>query len=63
MAIEYKGGKCQVCGYSKYQGTLDLHHLDSNLKEFGIGDKGYARSWEKIKSELDKCVPVAELFK
>lgn len=58
MSIAYKGGKCQVCGYEKYQGALDLHHLNPNDKEFGIGDKGYTRSWMKIKSELDKCILV-----
>jgi len=57
LAIEYKGGKCQVCGYKKYQGALDLHHV-SGKKEFGIGDKGYTRSWEKVRQELDKCVLV-----
>lgn len=56
MAIEYKGGKCRVCGYCKYQGALELHHINSDEKEFGIGDKGYTRSWEKVKSELDKCI-------
>ena len=58
LAIAYKGGKCQLCGYIKYQGALDLHHLDPSTKEFGIGDKGYTRSWEKIKKELDKCILV-----
>ncbi len=58
MSIEYKGGKCQVCGYDKYQGALDLHHLNPKEKEFGIGAKGYTRSWEKVKTELDKCVLV-----
>ncbi len=58
MAIEYKGGKCQLCGYSKYQGALDLHHIDPREKDFGIGDKGYTRSWDKIRAELDKCILV-----
>jgi len=57
LAIEYKGGKCQICGYGKYQGALDIHHA-CGRKEFGIGDKGYTRSWEKVKPELDKCVLV-----
>lgn len=56
LAIEYKGGKCQVCGYSKYPGALDLHHITN--KKFGIGDKGYTRSWKTVKTELDKCVLV-----
>ncbi len=58
MAIEYKGGKCQICGYSKYQGAFDLHHIDPKQKDFGIGDKGYTRSWERVKAELDKCILV-----
>ena len=57
LAIEYKGGRCQICGYSKYQGALDLHHIKGD-KEFGIGERGYTRSWEKIKTELDKCILV-----
>ncbi|MCL5016505.1 MAG: HNH endonuclease [Patescibacteria group bacterium] len=56
LAIEYKGGRCQICGYNKYPGALDLHHLHD--KKFGIGDKGYTRSWEKVKAELDKCILV-----
>lgn len=55
MAIEYKGGRCQLCGYQRYQGALELHHIDRTTKSFGIGDKGYTRSWEKVKAELDKC--------
>lgn len=56
MAIEYKGGRCQICGYSKYQGALDLHHIDPTEKDFGLSQKGKTRSWEKIKVELDKCI-------
>lgn len=57
MAIEHKGGKCQVCGYNKYPGALDLHHINGQ-KSFGIGAKGYTRSWDKVKEELDKCILV-----
>jgi len=58
MAIEYKGGQCQVCGYSRYVGALDLHHTDPKTKKFGIGDKGYTRAWRKVREELDKCILV-----
>ena len=58
MAVAYKGGQCCVCGYRKYVGALDLHHRDPKTKDFGIGDKGYTRSWEVIKREADKCVLV-----
>ena len=57
-AIEYKGGKCSICGYDKCVEALEFHHLDSSGKDFGISDKGYTRSWEKVKEELDKCLLV-----
>lgn len=56
MAIEYKGGKCEECGYNKSNYALTFHHKDPNEKEFGIGGKGETRSWESLKVELDKCV-------
>jgi len=56
LGVEYKGGRCQVCKYSKCIDALEFHHIDSSKKEFGIGDKGYTRSWDKVRKELDKCV-------
>jgi 5-methylcytosine-specific restriction endonuclease McrA len=56
-AVAYKGGKCVKCGYNKYVGALEFHHTNGD-KEFGIGAKGYTRSWEKVKEELDKCILV-----
>jgi hypothetical protein len=57
-AVKYKGGKCQneKCGYNKYIGALDFHHLDPNKKDFGVSAKGYTYSWENVKKELDKCI-------
>ena len=54
-AIEYKGGKCQNCGYNKYYGALEFHHLNPKEKDFDWG-KLRKRSWPDIKNELDKCV-------
>lgn len=58
LAVEYKGGKCQKCGYNKCIAALEFHHLDPTQKEFSIGNKGYTRSWDKIQQELDKCILV-----
>ena len=58
MAVEYKGGKCEICGYDKYQGALEFHHLNPEEKDFGISAKGYTRSFEKIKEEIEKCILV-----
>lgn len=46
-AVESKGGKCAICGYDKALEALSFHHKTD--KEFGIGAKGYTRSWAKFK--------------
>lgn len=58
QAIEYKGGKCITCGYTRCQAALDFHHLDPTQKEFGISLDGITRSWTRVQAELDKCVLV-----
>lgn len=55
--VEYKGGKCELCGYDKCVDALEFHHIDRNTKEFGIGF-GDTRSLEKLKKEADKCILV-----
>lgn len=55
-AKEYKGSKCEICGYSKCYEALDFHHRDPSIKSFGLSAKGITRSWDKIKDEIDKCV-------
>jgi len=55
-SIEYKGGKCEKCGYDKCVDALEFHHLDSSQKDFGISASGITRSFEKMKIELDKCI-------
>ena len=55
LAIEYKGGQCQECGYKKYLGALEFHHLDPSTKEANW-NKIRLWEWSKITEELDKCV-------
>lgn len=56
LGIEYKGGKCKICGYNKCIASLDFHHEDPTQKEYGISSNGSTISWEKLKIELDKCI-------
>lgn len=56
--IEYKGGKCQKCGYNKCKGALHFHHRNPNQKDFSIShinlnDTNF--SFENILKEIDKC--------
>ena len=54
-AVEYKGGKCVECGYSKCARAMDFHHLDPAEKEFTISHH-WNRAWKTLRVELDKCV-------
>lgn len=56
LSIEYKGGKCERCGYDKCSAALEFHHTDPTQKDFGIAASGHTKSFEKIKVELDKCI-------
>jgi hypothetical protein len=56
-AIEYLGGKCILCGYDKYYGSIDLHHLDPSNKDKKF-DQLRGWSWERIKKEIENCVPL-----
>lgn len=54
QAVNYKGGKCEKCGYNACLGSLGFHHLDPTQKD---------PQWRsisrlilsKLKKELDKC--------
>jgi hypothetical protein len=53
-AVQYKGGKCVLCGYDKCMRSLSFHHRDPKFKDLNWNKM---RTWkfEKIKKELDKC--------
>lgn len=55
QSIDYKGGKCLCCGYNRYQGALEFHHLDPEEKEFTLSSVKHT-CFDKIKTELDKCI-------
>ena len=56
--VEYKGGKCEKCGYDKCVDALDFHHLDPTVKELGLSQRGLTRALAKLKEEADKCILV-----
>ncbi len=56
LAVDYKGGKCEICGYDKCIAAFDFHHKNPLEKEFGISVSGNTKSWNKIKNEVDKCM-------
>lgn len=56
MALEYKGGRCERCGYDRCSEALEFHHISSSVKDFSVSSRGYTRSWKRVKEELDKCI-------
>ena len=56
--VDYKGGCCQKCGYDKYIGALDFHHINPSEKDFTIAHLRQYKFDDIIKSELDKCLLV-----
>jgi transposase-like protein len=56
LLVEEAGGSCQLCGYDRYTGALQFHHLDPSEKSFGLGLRGVARSLERCREEARKCV-------
>lgn len=58
QCVDYKGGKCQNCGYDKCLAALEFHHLDPSKKNFAISHLKSNLFHESVKSELDKCILV-----
>jgi 5-methylcytosine-specific restriction endonuclease McrA len=56
ILIEEAGGACRVCGYDRYAGALQFHHLDPAAKDFIISRRGITRSIAEARKEAAKCV-------
>jgi hypothetical protein len=55
-AVEHMGSRCFGCERIGPPALFDFHHMDAGDKQFGIGQDGIPRTWEKIVAELEKCV-------
>ena len=55
LCVEYKGGKCEKCGYDEYFGALEFHHRDPLQKKFSIGQVKLRKFNDETIEELDKC--------
>ena len=53
--LDYKGGSCEKCGYSKCVSALEFHHRDPTEKEFSISKVKRKKFDKTITDELDKC--------
>lgn len=54
--VEDAGGACVLCGYRRWIGALQFHHVDPSRKEFHIAQRGHSRSLARSRAEVEKCV-------
>jgi hypothetical protein len=52
--VNYRGGKCEKCGYNKCISALDFHHKNPEEKDYDISSFRH-KHWSLVKPELDKC--------
>jgi transposase-like protein len=56
ILIEEAGGACFLCGYERFAGALQFHHVNPATKSFGLARHGAARSLARSRAEAAKCV-------
>lgn len=57
--VKIVGGKCLLCGYSRFSQNLEFHHIHMHLKKFEIGSIYNIKAGvteEEIKEEVSKCI-------
>lgn len=53
--IAYKGGSCELCGYSRCVAVLEFHHRDPALKLFPLSMTNCGKPRAILRAEADKC--------
>lgn len=53
--VEAAGGQCVICGYNRYYGSLEFHHVDPATKTLKLGG-AVAYSLARGLEEIKKCV-------
>jgi transposase len=55
LLVAEAGGRCAICGYDRYLGALEFHHLDPAEKRLALSYNA-ALAIETLRSEAAKCV-------
>ena len=56
ILVAEAGGRCAACGYDRYLGALQFHHVDPATKSFSVAQMGLTRSLARTREEARKCV-------
>ncbi len=55
LLVAEAGGCCRICGYDRYLGALQFHHLDPSNKWLSPGESGMTVSLTTLRAEAQKC--------
>ena len=58
LLVTEAGGRCAVCGYDRYLGASQFHHLDRSAKRLSLGGGGVTLALDVLREEAGKCVPL-----
>jgi transposase-like protein len=58
VLVKEAGGRCCICGYDRFVGALEFHHLDPSEKRLTLSSQGVTYSLETLRAEAKKCVLV-----
>ena len=56
ILVAEAGGCCVLCGYGRFAGALQFHHVDPTAKRFQLSFNGVPRAVEHLREEARKCV-------
>jgi transposase len=56
ILVEEAGGGCSLCGYNRYLGALEFHHIDPSQKRLEISWNGVTLALDAVRAEARKCV-------
>jgi len=56
ILMEEAGGACRLCGYSRFPGALQFHHLEPTHKQFAVSRRGITRAIAEVREEARKCI-------
>lgn len=57
ILVNEAGGRCRVCGYDRWIGSLVFHHVDPSQKRFQLSS-AVGKSLAAFREEAKKCVLV-----
>jgi hypothetical protein len=58
IIVAEAGGSCAICGYSRYVGALEFHHLNPSDKRLTLSWNGVTLSLDTLRAEARKCLLV-----